>query len=123
MAQGTFGSVTEFLRMIGHTPREAEVGELVLLGKPNQWVADQLHITEKTVKFHLTHIYKKFKVKNRSQYIVKFLAQSRVDKETMFGLSKVHEPRANSDLAGHSCALPSSPSLRVGARDTIPTKT
>lgn len=34
-------------------------------------IADQLFVEEKTVKFHITNIYKKMNVKNRSQAILK----------------------------------------------------
>src|ERR1700743_1707843 len=36
----------------------------------NKEVASQLFVTEKTVKFHLTNIYKKMAVKSRAQLIV-----------------------------------------------------
>lgn len=49
----------------GLTGREAEVAEMVSTGLSNKEVADQLFVTEKTVKFHLTNIYKKLEVKNR----------------------------------------------------------
>lgn len=54
----------------GLSSREAEVAALVSTGKPNKEVALQLFVTEKTVKFHLTNIYKKLGVKSRSQLIV-----------------------------------------------------
>lgn len=54
----------------GLSNREAEVGELVSKGLSNKEVANQLFVTEKTVKFHLTNIYKKMNVKSRAQLIV-----------------------------------------------------
>ena len=50
--------------------REAEVAELVSQGLSNREVANRLFVTEKTVKFHLTNIYKKMDVKSRAQLIV-----------------------------------------------------
>ena len=44
----------------GLSNREAEVAELVSKGLSNKEVANQLFVTEKTVKFHLTNIYKNF---------------------------------------------------------------
>ena len=61
------------LMSLGLTPSEARVGELVLKGWTNRQVATALFITEKTSKFHCTNIFKKFQVKSRSQFIVKFL--------------------------------------------------
>lgn len=54
----------------GLSNREAEVAELVSKGLSNKEVANQLFVTEKTVKFHLTNIYKKMNVKSRAQLIV-----------------------------------------------------
>ena len=54
----------------GLSNREAEVAELVTQGLSNREVASQLFVTEKTVKFHLTNIYKKMSVKSRAQLIV-----------------------------------------------------
>lgn len=44
------------------TPQELKVKELVSKGLSNREVGTQLSITEKTVKFHLTKIYKKLGV-------------------------------------------------------------
>ena len=54
----------------GLSNRESEVAELVSKGLSNKEVASQLFVTEKTVKFHLTNIYKKMGVKSRAQLIV-----------------------------------------------------
>lgn len=54
----------------GLSNREAEVAELVSKGLSNKEVANRLFVTEKTVKFHLTNIYKKMQVKSRAQLIV-----------------------------------------------------
>lgn len=54
----------------GLSQRESEVAELVTQGLSNKEIADRLFVTEKTIKFHLTNIYKKMQVKSRSQLIV-----------------------------------------------------
>ncbi len=54
----------------GLSHREAEVAELVAEGLSNKVVANRLFVTEKTVKFHLTNIYRKMGVKSRAQLIV-----------------------------------------------------
>ena len=54
----------------GLSNREAEVAELVSKGLSNKEVANRLFVTEKTVKFHLTIIYKKMNVKSRAKLIV-----------------------------------------------------
>ncbi len=60
----------DILTQKGLSHREAEVAELVSKGLSNKEVANQLFVTEKTVKFHLTNIYKKMSVKSRAQLIV-----------------------------------------------------
>lgn len=60
----------DILTQKGLSHREAEVAELVSKGLSNKEVANQLFVTEKTVKFHLTNIYKKMAVKSRAQLIV-----------------------------------------------------
>ena len=47
--------------------REIEVVMLVLEGSTNREVADNLCVAEKTVKFHLTNVYKKLNISRRSQ--------------------------------------------------------
>lgn len=50
--------------------RETEVLEQVARGITNKEVANVLFVTEKTIKFHLTNIYRKCGWKSRSQAIV-----------------------------------------------------
>lgn len=58
------------LLLKGLSNRETEVAELLTQGLPNKEIANRLFVTEKTVKFHLTNVYKKMNVKSRSQLIV-----------------------------------------------------
>jgi len=55
---------------------EVKVAALVVTGMSNHEIASQLKITEKTVKFHLTRIYKKTghntTLSPRSKFIVHF---------------------------------------------------
>ena len=71
----------DFLLQKGLSNREVEVAELVSKGLANKEVADQLFVTEKTVKFHLTNIYKKMNIKSRSQLIVWCLPHLRIQEE------------------------------------------
>ena len=52
--------------------REAQVAEKVSQGLTNQSIADQLFISERTVKFHCTNIFKKLAVTNRKMLISLF---------------------------------------------------
>ncbi|WEK55158.1 MAG: response regulator transcription factor [Candidatus Cohnella colombiensis] len=49
------------------TEREMEVLKLIALGKSNQEVADDLFIGIKTVKYHLTNLFSKLGVEDRTQ--------------------------------------------------------
>ncbi|WP_059021368.1 LuxR C-terminal-related transcriptional regulator [Mycobacterium sp. M26] len=51
------------------TEREAEVLDLMVTGATNQAIADQLVITEGTVKSHVKHILRKYGAVNRAQAI------------------------------------------------------
>src|SRR5689334_6871009 len=82
----------------GLSSREAEVAELVTKGLSNKEVANQLFVTEKTVKSHLTNIYKKMNVKSRAQLIVWCLPH--------LGFVEKEERQSNPDAiaAGQSAA-------------------
>jgi pimeloyl-ACP methyl ester carboxylesterase/DNA-binding CsgD family transcriptional regulator len=56
--------------LAGLTTREREILALVAGGANNQAIADQLFISEKTVRNHLTAIFDKLGVSSRSQAIV-----------------------------------------------------
>ncbi|MFT5873462.1 MAG: DNA-binding NarL/FixJ family response regulator [Clostridium sp.] len=51
------------------TDREKDIINLVYEGKTNKEIADQSFVTENTVKKHLSNIYRKMNVKNRSKLI------------------------------------------------------
>jgi|GEM_PF-2193512 len=49
------------------TEREREILLCLLDGRSNSWIAESLGINVKTVEAHLITLYKKLKVKSRSQ--------------------------------------------------------
>ncbi len=49
------------------TEREQEIVQRVLEGRSNREIAEELGITERTVKAHLGHVYEKLHVRNRLQ--------------------------------------------------------
>ncbi|MCP3852568.1 MAG: response regulator transcription factor [Gammaproteobacteria bacterium] len=53
------------------TPREQEIAQKILTGLQNKLIADELDITERTVKAHLSTIYKKLEVRNRLELTLK----------------------------------------------------
>lgn len=52
------------------TKRELQVLKLMSIGKLNRQVAEELHISERTVKNHVSNIFKKIEVKDRTQAAV-----------------------------------------------------
>ena len=61
----------KFLIQKGLSRAEVEVALIVSRGVTNCEASEELHVTEKTVKFHLTNIYKKMKCKNRQELIIR----------------------------------------------------
>ncbi|MEV0460356.1 response regulator transcription factor [Catellatospora methionotrophica] len=53
--------------------REAELMELIVLGRTNREIAQTLYISEKTVKNHVNHIYAKLSARNRAEVIAVWL--------------------------------------------------
>jgi DNA-binding CsgD family transcriptional regulator len=49
------------------TPAEERVAALVAEGHTNKEVAAALFLTERTVEFHLTHVYRKLGVRSRAE--------------------------------------------------------
>jgi len=52
------------------TEREMEVLQCLVEGMSNKEIADRLFISDKTVKIHVSKIFKKFDVKSRSQVVI-----------------------------------------------------
>ena len=52
---------------MGLSPREREITSLVASGQHNKSISSTLHISEKTVKAHLTMIFRKLRVEGRTQ--------------------------------------------------------
>lgn len=53
------------------TPREREVLDLIAQGKSNRQIAEELCISPKTVRNHITHIFSKLQVSRRAEAIVR----------------------------------------------------
>jgi ligand-binding sensor domain-containing protein/DNA-binding CsgD family transcriptional regulator len=51
------------------SPREKEIVQLLLKGKANKEIADELFIELSTVKIHVHHVFKKLAVRNRAQLL------------------------------------------------------
>lgn len=64
----SYGVATDdaFARELGLTSREIQIVRCVAAGMSNKQIAESLWITVQTVKFHLTNIYRKIGVANRT---------------------------------------------------------
>jgi DNA-binding NarL/FixJ family response regulator len=49
------------------SPQEASVAQLAQVGRTNREIAQQLHLSVKTVETHLGHIYQKLGIRSRWQ--------------------------------------------------------
>ncbi|WP_040599948.1 helix-turn-helix transcriptional regulator [Patulibacter medicamentivorans] len=63
------------------TAREREVLELMVVGATNGAIAEQLVITEGTVKSHVKHILRKLGAVNRSQAIARYLGIAQIGQD------------------------------------------
>ena len=59
------------------SPREREIVELLVCGKSNKEMADQLCLSGDTIKAHLQHIFRKISVSSRLEAVVFFLTGHR----------------------------------------------
>ena len=60
---------------------ESRVVEFLKEGYTNSQIADKLCVSEKTVKFHLTSIYKKYDVKSRSEFLALMNGHSKHERD------------------------------------------
>ncbi len=61
--------------------KEIKVLNLIAQGKINKEIAQELFMSEQTVKTHLNHIFQKLEVSNRTQAVVKGINRGLVSSE------------------------------------------
>jgi len=61
---------TESSATVNLSPREREILRMVGDGKPNKIIADELDISEHTVRNHISNIFQKLHVNNRTEATV-----------------------------------------------------
>ena len=57
------------LQELGITPRELEILELIARGLSNREIAEQLFVSENTVKTHSSHLFDKLSARRRTQAV------------------------------------------------------
>lgn len=62
-------ALQDILKREGLSTKESEVADLVAKGFTNREISDRLMLTEKTIKYYLTNIYKKLELSSRAQLI------------------------------------------------------
>ena len=96
------------------TAQETAVSDLVATGLSNHEVAAELHVSPKTVQYHLTHVYAKLGVSSRAELAALLgSADLAYDGGWLGGLSvwfrgRCRAPRNDGDAAGHRVPLPGS---------------
>lgn len=64
-------SVTKSLPLDTLSERETQVYKLLIFGCQSKQIASKLNISNRTVKFHSSNIYKKLNTRNKIELIVK----------------------------------------------------
>lgn len=59
--------LSDFLNSKNLSDREIDVVNLMVKGHTNREIGEKLFVSEKTIKFHNTNIFKKFGVLNRTK--------------------------------------------------------
>lgn len=59
------------------TPQEARVTELLLLGFSDKQIAETLHLSEDTVRHHVSHMLKKLRKRSRTQAVIALMRNRR----------------------------------------------
>lgn len=63
-------TIDNFIMMGKLTEREREIAELLLKGRTYKMIANELYLSENTIKTHIKNIYSKFNVKRKSELVV-----------------------------------------------------
>jgi DNA-binding CsgD family transcriptional regulator len=58
---------TQTIGGVDLTPREVEILQLVAQGLSNSELAERLWVSDQTVKFHLSNVYRKLNVESRAK--------------------------------------------------------
>lgn len=77
--------------------REWEVVERLLQGESNKLIASSLHISERTVEFHLTNIYAKLQVSSRVELVLKLGNPTSEPNDARLGYSTVDSAGENDE--------------------------
>lgn len=85
------------------SPAERAVADLILQGMKNKKAAEILFVSENTIKFHLTSIFKKTGTKQRAEFIC--LIKDSVSPKTIFGTDLPFQYKTKQDIVKIKAAL------------------
>ena len=74
-------TVKEFVRNGPLSARESEIAELLLKGRTYKAIADELFVSQNTVKTHVKNIYYKYEVQSRSELATLMIEQEKSEAE------------------------------------------
>ena len=83
----------------GLTAREAEILQLLAAGHSNLGMGEELFVSEQTVKFHLTNIYKKLGASNRTQAVTKAHKLGIISRDRARSATRLRPRRASGSRA------------------------
>lgn len=106
--------ILAFLQGKGLSEKEIEVAVLVAHGLSNNEIASELSVTEKTIKFHLTNIFKKMGEKGRSKLIVAVFTQVLEGSQETTEVAETTEVSNNIDVSN---------TLPVGSNEVVASET
>ncbi len=107
--------IKSYLQQRGLSKRESEVVILVVQGLTNKQVADCLCVAEKTVKFHLTNVYKQMKISRRSEIIWSLPLAEFIEKAKTKESYSVESPKSSSFSSESGTVSSNEPSIPVGS--------
>lgn len=84
------------------TPREKDVATQLMLGRTNKEIADALNISYETVKEHVQHMLRKFKVSSRGLMIIALLREELAAED--LGAIRIAEIEAAATKVETACA-------------------
>jgi len=90
-------TLKEHLKAIGLTNREIDVAYLTAFGLSNREIGNEIFLSESTVKFHLTNVYKKLTLESRAKLM--YMCFSYMRQEELEGFKSARTIYADDVLA------------------------
>lgn len=76
-------AVDDFMKSRKLTDREKEIMVLLLKGRTYRMIAEELYLSENTIKTHIKNIYSKFNIQSKSELIKIFNERQNIPFKSM----------------------------------------